>query len=86
VLHLLPLAAVNYYRHHTTRTTNRPSFVLSPPSVADYTGDADALYQMVCPDRDKFTDCPLTGPDMNKFNELIAAGAPIRTRVIVWRE
>ena len=29
--HLLPLAAVNYYLHRTTRTTTRPSFVLSPP-------------------------------------------------------
>ena len=60
------------YLHRTARTTTRPSFVLSPPSAANYTGKANALY----------TACyQKQNPDMAKINMLIDAGVNIRYQV-----
>ena len=78
VLHLLPLAVVNYFLHRTTRTTTRPSFVLSPCSAAEYDGEPDTLLNLC--DSDSVSKYEANGGDA-KVGELIAAGINLRHQV-----
>ena len=69
---------VNYYLHRTTRTTTRPSFVLSPPSAAKYTGKPDTLLKLC--DSNSASKYKANGGDA-KVVELIAAGINLRHQV-----